>query len=278
MRNILHSTTEREQNVFKCECNNLVFVVTVLQILLPRCISFTLHFSHFLWPSCSVNYLIYLLPPLSEFPLLPPPNSMGQPTNLYSDFQIILLLSLCWGQRSNPDDERPSCGRCDLRLSCNCSFDGFTRVPMVTDHALSLDLSYNNITVVTDDDLTGHRQLRVLSLHGGYGHKWHLSAHPKLWIVSHCTITINIWVTSGHGFCCTQSQEWTSELHFLSQCGKKRFSIGENGNKDNKNCKKGHFVTRMFVLEMRAKLTTSTFTRSGTSKHLITWLMYWGAS
>ena len=37
---------------------------------------------------------------------------------------------------------------------------------MVTDSALTLDLSFNNITVVTGDDLSGHRSLRVLSLHG----------------------------------------------------------------------------------------------------------------
>lgn len=178
-----------------CFCCNCTFKSYFPLVFLSR---FTFLTFFDLLARLTIWYISFLL--CQNSPYSPPPNSMGQPTNLYSDFQIILLLSLCWGQRSNPDDERPSCGRCDLRLSCNCSFDGFTRVPMVTDHALSLDLSYNNITVVTDDDLTGHRQLRVLSLHGGYGHKWHLSAHPKLWIVSHCTITINIWVTSGHGF------------------------------------------------------------------------------
>lgn len=94
------------------------------------------------------------------------PNSMGQPTNLYFTF-LFLLLSPCWGhQRSNPDGERSSCDHCDLRLSCNCSYGGFTHIPVVTDRALSLDLSFNNITVVTADDLKGHRGLRALSLHG----------------------------------------------------------------------------------------------------------------
>lgn len=180
LHSLLHSTTECEQ---KCKCNNLVFIITVLSHLTSP--------SYFCHASLSSFSLTFLLSSLSDwFPSssvripLAPHHSMGQPTNLYSDFQIIILLALCWGQRSNPDDERPSCGRCDLRLTCNCSYDGFTRVPMVTDRALSLDLSYNNITVVTDDDLTGHRQLRALSLHGGYGHKWHLPAHPKLWIES----------------------------------------------------------------------------------------------
>lgn len=86
---------------------------------------------------------------------------MGQLTNLLLAL-LVLPLSLCWGQRS---DGRPSCGRCDLRLSCNCSSDGFTQVPMVTEEALGLDLSFNNISVVTVDDLRGHRVLRTLSLH-----------------------------------------------------------------------------------------------------------------
>lgn len=91
---------------------------------------------------------------------------MKQPADLHFTLGLLLFLGLCRGQRSNPEAKRPTCHGCNLRLSCNCARLGFTRVPMVTDRALTLDLSLNNITEVTDDDLTGHAQLRALSLHG----------------------------------------------------------------------------------------------------------------
>lgn len=101
-------------------------------------------------------FLSYVFPlNLSFFP-----HSMGQPTNLFLTL-LFLLLSPCWGQSSHP-----SCDRCDQQLSCNCSYGEFTSVPTVTERALTLDLSFNNITMVAADDLTGHAQLRVLNLHG----------------------------------------------------------------------------------------------------------------
>lgn len=60
--------------------------------------------------------------------------------------------------------DRPSCDRCDLMFSCNCSSAGWTCIPIVTEQALSLDLSFNNITVVTADDLRDHRRLTALNL------------------------------------------------------------------------------------------------------------------
>lgn len=79
---------------------------------------------------------------------------------------LVLRLSLCGGQRSVPQGDRPSCDGCDLTFSCNCSWAGLRRVPTVTERALSLDLSFNHIAVVTAEDLTDHRRLRALSLHG----------------------------------------------------------------------------------------------------------------
>lgn len=88
---------------------------------------------------------------------------MGQRTSLQLALLFLVLSPpLCRGQRL-------SCERCDLQLSCNCSSGGFSRVPSVPDEALSLDLSFNIITVVTDDDLTGLRHLRALSLHSKAG-------------------------------------------------------------------------------------------------------------
>lgn len=83
-------------------------------------------------------------------------------------FFVLLVhgLALCGGQRSTLQGDRPSCDRCDLAFRCNCSSAGLTHVPMVTEQALSLDLSFNAIAVVTAEDLRGHRRLKVLSLHG----------------------------------------------------------------------------------------------------------------
>ncbi|XP_041820711.1 toll-like receptor 2 type-2 [Chelmon rostratus] len=123
---------------------------------------------------------------------------MGQPTNLYFTF-LFLLLSPCWGhQRSNPDGERSSCDHCDLRLSCNCSYGGFTHIPVVTDRALSLDLSFNNITVVTADDLKGHRGLRALSLHGNRLAVIHPSAFDPLWSLEELDLSDNQLTALSH--------------------------------------------------------------------------------
>ncbi|KAG7266990.1 hypothetical protein CRUP_010524, partial [Coryphaenoides rupestris] len=62
--------------------------------------------------------------------------------------------------------QRSSCDLCDLRMSCDCSRRGFSTVPMVTQQAVTLDLSFNVIATVTEDDLQGHATLRVLHLHG----------------------------------------------------------------------------------------------------------------
>lgn len=88
---------------------------------------------------------------------------MAELTRLYVTV-LFLLMSFCWGQRSDPGGEGSSCNRCDRQLFCNCSSNGYSHVPTVTDLALSLDLAFNNIAELTDDDLKGHRRLRALSL------------------------------------------------------------------------------------------------------------------
>nr|XP_019968290.1 PREDICTED: toll-like receptor 2 [Paralichthys olivaceus] len=100
-----------------------------------------------------------------------------------------LLLSLCGGQSSNPG--RPSCRSCDLHLSCDCSRGQFTHVPIVTSRALTLDLSFNNITMVTDVDLTGHERLRTLSLHGNRVAGIHPAAFDSLWSLEELDLSHN---------------------------------------------------------------------------------------
>lgn len=131
-------------------------------------------------------------------------NIMGQLTSLY----FALLLPLCWGQRSNPLAERSSCDRCD-HLACNCSYGGFTHIPMVTDRALTLDLSFNNITVVTGDDLAGHGRLRALNLHGNRLAVIHPSAFDPLWSLEELDLSNNQLTNLNH--------KWFSKLAALQQ-------------------------------------------------------------
>ncbi|CAN9509364.1 unnamed protein product [Ophioblennius macclurei] len=79
-------------------------------------------------------------------------------------FSVLLLLVLRSVLAST--NERPSCSRCDLQLSCSCSHGGFARVPVVPVQVLSLDLSFNNITNLTNDDLAELKLLRTLNLRG----------------------------------------------------------------------------------------------------------------
>uniref|UniRef100_A0A672HJQ6 Toll-like receptor 2 n=1 Tax=Salarias fasciatus TaxID=181472 RepID=A0A672HJQ6_SALFA len=100
-------------------------------------------------------------------------------------FSVLLLLlsALGPGWSGTPDTSarRPSCTRCDLRRSCNCSHSSFTRVPAVTTRVLSLDVSFNNITVVTSDDLAGLKLLTALYLQGNGLASIQPSAFDSLW-------------------------------------------------------------------------------------------------
>ncbi|XP_072232709.1 toll-like receptor 2 [Leuresthes tenuis] len=116
---------------------------------------------------------------------------MGQPSCCCCTFLLLLSVTLCRGQRLNADDGRSSCSRCNLQLFCNCSHSRFMHVPLVTDRALALDLSFNNITVVTDDDLAGHRLLRVLDLRGNSLSVIHPSAFDSLWSLEELDLSDN---------------------------------------------------------------------------------------
>ncbi|XP_069580716.1 toll-like receptor 2 [Brachyistius frenatus] len=120
-----------------------------------------------------------------------------------------LLFLLLWGQRSNTDDERSSCDRCDLQLSCNCSRGGFVRVPMVTERALTLDLSFNSITVVSDDDLTDHARLRALDLHGNGLAAIGPSALDSLWSLEELDLSDNQLTALNH--------KWFDKLEALQR-------------------------------------------------------------
>ncbi|XP_074555440.1 toll-like receptor 2 [Halichoeres trimaculatus] len=121
---------------------------------------------------------------------------MGKTTACSYTPLLLLLLLLCWAQRS--DHGRPSCDRCDPQLSCDCSHSGFTCVPVVTDLALTLDLSFNNITEVTERDLTGHRRLKALSLHGNRLAVIHPLGFDSLWSLETLDLSNNQLTALNH--------------------------------------------------------------------------------
>uniref|UniRef100_A0A3Q1EZ40 Toll-like receptor 2 n=1 Tax=Acanthochromis polyacanthus TaxID=80966 RepID=A0A3Q1EZ40_9TELE len=138
--------------------------------------------------------------------------SMRRPTSCHLTLLLLLLLLLlnfCRGQGSDSGDGRPSCDRCDLHLSCNCSHSGFTHIPVVTDRALTIDLSYNAIASVMDDDLTGHTRLRVLDLHGNGLATIHPSAFDSLWSLEELDLSDNQLAVLDH--------QWFRKLESLLQ-------------------------------------------------------------
>ncbi|KAM9425594.1 toll-like receptor 2 isoform 2-T2 [Pholidichthys leucotaenia] len=131
---------------------------------------------------------------------------MGHLTGCYFTF---LLLSLAQAQRSNADNGQPSCDRCNLHFYCNCSHSGFSTVPMVTDSAVTLDLSFNNITMVTNHSLKGHRQLKTLDLHGNRIAEIHPSAFDSLWSLEKLDLSENQLTALNH--------QWFSKLSALQE-------------------------------------------------------------
>ncbi|XP_031592042.2 toll-like receptor 2 [Oreochromis aureus] len=137
---------------------------------------------------------------------------MRRPTSCSSSLLFILVLlflSESWGQRLNTDNKKPSCDHCNQQLFCNCSHNGFTSVPSVTGSALSLDLSFNKITAVTNDDLTGHTQLKVLDLHGNGLAEIHPSAFDSLWSLEQLDLSYNQLTMLNY--------KWFSKLEALQQ-------------------------------------------------------------
>ncbi|XP_028998782.2 toll-like receptor 2 [Betta splendens] len=133
---------------------------------------------------------------------------MGQHGPLYFT-SFLFFTSLIWAQQFSPNENKSSCTRCDLQLVCNCSYGGFIFVPMVTERALTLDLSFNNITVVKSSDLADHALLRVLSLRGNKLSEIHLSAFDPLWSLEELDLSDNELAVL--------SNKWFSKLAVLQK-------------------------------------------------------------
>nr|XP_029511569.1 toll-like receptor 2 [Oncorhynchus nerka] len=79
---------------------------------------------------------------------------------------MLVLLFFSQGQSSTPEvEKRSTCDQCDEHLFCNCSSRNYRHVPTVTvTEVVTLDLSFNDITSVAEDDLREYTWLRTLDL------------------------------------------------------------------------------------------------------------------
>uniref|UniRef100_A0AAY5ESW4 Toll-like receptor 2 n=1 Tax=Electrophorus electricus TaxID=8005 RepID=A0AAY5ESW4_ELEEL len=59
---------------------------------------------------------------------------------------------------------RPNCYECDQNHSCNCAAKNFMQVPVVPTNVLALDLSFNDIVSVEQNDLSTYTELKMLNL------------------------------------------------------------------------------------------------------------------
>ncbi|KAF4074887.1 hypothetical protein AMELA_G00228400, partial [Ameiurus melas] len=77
---------------------------------------------------------------------------------------LSVLVCLSLTRTHAQTSERPDCYECDEDLFCNCSAKTLHRVPIVPTNVLSLDVSFNEIESITEEDLTVYTALRTLKL------------------------------------------------------------------------------------------------------------------
>ena len=79
-------------------------------------------------------------------------------------FVFLPLLMLSWGAHGGLPHPRPKCDRCDENFACDCSSSNLQEVPAVSTSVKSLDLSFNEIKTIGQDDLCDYSNLEVLIL------------------------------------------------------------------------------------------------------------------
>lgn len=78
-------------------------------------------------------------------------------------FVFLILLTLSWGLYGYPQP-RPKCGQCDENFACDCSSSNLHKVPAISKSVISLDLSFNVIRSIRQDDFFDYCYLQVLIL------------------------------------------------------------------------------------------------------------------
>ncbi|XP_076150298.1 toll-like receptor 2 type-2 isoform X1 [Alosa pseudoharengus] len=81
-------------------------------------------------------------------------------------FVLLTLLTLSWGWCVSPHP-RPKCDRCNENFVCDCTSLNLQEVPAIsTTSVISLDLSFNEIKTIGQDDFFEYSNLHVLILRG----------------------------------------------------------------------------------------------------------------
>ncbi|XP_062373600.1 toll-like receptor 2 type-2 [Sardina pilchardus] len=81
-------------------------------------------------------------------------------------FVLLTLLTLSWGWWVSPHP-KPKCDRCNENFVCDCSSSNLQEVPAIsTRSVISMDLSFNEIKTIEQDDFSEYNNLQVLILRG----------------------------------------------------------------------------------------------------------------
>ncbi|XP_063074448.1 toll-like receptor 2 [Engraulis encrasicolus] len=81
-------------------------------------------------------------------------------------FVLLVLLILCWDQNDGSPQTKEKCNRCvcDETFACDCSSLNLQEVPAISASTKSLDLSFNKIKTIGEDDFGGCTHLQILIL------------------------------------------------------------------------------------------------------------------
>ncbi|KAL2098187.1 hypothetical protein ACEWY4_007394 [Coilia grayii] len=79
-------------------------------------------------------------------------------------FVFLTLLILCWGLNDGFPHPKPKCDRCDENFACDCTSSNLQEVPDISTSVKSLDLSFNEIKTIRQDDFCDYTHLEILIL------------------------------------------------------------------------------------------------------------------
>ncbi|XP_064200518.1 toll-like receptor 2 type-2 [Anguilla rostrata] len=161
---------------------------------------------------------------------------------------IFTLLIGCFLTRQSSQLERQNCQRCDKQFFCDCSDEGLPQVPKVPEDTLGLNLSFNHIEIINENDFHEYNHLKTLYLQINWIANIHENAFSSLgnlerldlsynrltrlsscwfdWLISlqHLNLLGNTYHKLGTGFLFAQLRRMRS----LQFGGPYFYSIGKN--------------------------------------------------
>ncbi|XP_036418523.1 toll-like receptor 2 [Colossoma macropomum] len=77
---------------------------------------------------------------------------------------IFIYLFFNFWRVESVTSQRPQCHRCDEYHFCNCSAENLQQVPIIPANVLILDVSFNNIESIEQNDLSQYNELKILKV------------------------------------------------------------------------------------------------------------------